>query len=128
MTAHPVLATLEVCTTCRGRDDDRPGVALLEAVRGPLAAAGIAARPVECLAVCRRPATVALTAPGHWTYVIGDVDPATDAEDLVDGAVRYARSDTGIVPWRERPACLRRGIVARVPPPATAATSEEIPS
>ncbi len=128
MTVRAVRATLAVCTTCRGTGDERPGVALLEAVRGPLAAAGIAARPVECLAVCRRPATVALTAPGRWTYVVGDVDPATDAQDLVDGVIRYAQSDTGIVPWRERPPCLRRGIVARVPPAATAAGSEEIPT
>lgn len=124
--APPSRTTLHLCVSCRGEGKASPGRALLAAVSAPLEAAGIAVCAAECLAVCRRPATVALTSPGRWTYVVGDIDPEHDAADLVDGVIRYARSDNGIVPWRERPLCLRRGVVARVPPPGTNAGPEEI--
>ena len=45
-----------------------------------LAAEGVAVQPVECLSVCKRPCTVALAAPGKWTYVVGDLDRETHFE------------------------------------------------
>jgi predicted metal-binding protein len=41
-------------------------------------------------------------------------------EDIVVGARRYAASSDGIVPWRERPLCFRKGVVSRTPPLAPA--------
>ena len=81
---------------------------------------GIALKAVECLSVCKRPCTVALAAPGKWTYVVGDLDRGLHLEDIVVGARRYAASPDGIVPWRERPLCFRRGVVSRTPPLASA--------
>jgi predicted metal-binding protein len=72
--------------------------------------------PIECLGVCRRPCTVAFSAPGKWTYVYADVDPAAGAADVLAAAGRFAASADGMVPWRERPASLRQGLIARVPP------------
>lgn len=113
-------AILHVCTTCRGDDpggvtDARPGAAL----HGALAAAplpeGVEIRPVECLSACSQGCSVALTAPGKWSYVYGRLTPA-DAADILTGAARYAAAPDGIVPWRARPAIFRKQSLARIPP------------
>lgn len=115
--------TLHVCVTCRGNDtpDDapRPGARLHRALEAALAERGepgLRLEPVECLSVCKRPCTVAVSSPGRWTYVYGDLDPDTGAETLLDGLARYAATPDGIVPWRERPAAFRKGVIARIPP------------
>ena len=116
--------TIHVCTACRRlRDDlpdgyDQPGSALAEALSLRLAdsANGITVVTAECLAVCKRPCTIALAADGKWTYLIGDLDTETHLDDIVSAAEAYAASANGIVPWKERPPCFRKGVVARVPP------------
>jgi predicted metal-binding protein len=109
-----------VCVSCRdGADaDGRPGAAFLDALRARIAARALSipVDPVECLAVCKRPTTVALAGPGKWTYVIGDLDVASHIDDLIDSAQRFAESDNGIVAWKDRPACFRKGVVSRTPP------------
>ncbi len=121
---------LMVCTTCRaaGADADapRPGAQLLAALGEAIAAdpgAGgrVVIEPVECLSVCKRPCTVSITAPGRWTYVYGDVDPAAHAGPLVAFAAQYQATADGLVPWRERPDFIRKGVVARIPPLGQAA-------
>jgi predicted metal-binding protein len=97
------------------------GPGLFEALRGRLASEpDIALKPVECLSVCKRPCTVALAAPGKWTYVVGDLTRESHLEDIVIAARRYAASPEGIVPWRERPLSFRKGVVSRTPPLAFA--------
>ena len=116
--------TIHVCTVCRrARADlpegyDQPGLALAEALAAQLAAKGsaIPVVPVECLAVCKRPCTVAFAADGKWTYLIGDLDTETHLDEIVGAAEAYAASTNGIVPWKERPQSFRKGVVARVPP------------
>ncbi|GGK47755.1 DUF1636 family protein [Salinarimonas ramus] len=119
---------LNVCTTCRDAGDpdpqaERPGAILarvLEAALAARASAGdplpIRVEPVACLSVCKRPCTLAASAPGRWTYVWGDIDPATHVEDILDGLAKYAASQDGVVPWRERPDIFKKGVVARIPP------------
>ena len=110
---------LHVCTTCRGEGDARPGrdlLAALEALVAERPRPGLRVEAAECLSVCKRPCTVAASSPGRWTYVWGDLDPATSAAALLDGVGLYAATADGIVPWRERPEILRKGVVARVPP------------
>ncbi|AMJ62629.1 DUF1636 family protein [Bosea sp. PAMC 26642] len=115
--------TIHVCTACRRvREDlaegyDQPGLDLAEALTGRLAGAeGIAVLAVECLAVCKRPCTVAFAADGKWTYLVGDLDTQTHLDDIVGAAQAYAASANGIIPWKERPLPFRKGVVARVPP------------
>jgi predicted metal-binding protein len=108
-------ATLLVCVTCKSGDDP-VGAALYEALGARLAGEAIALRPVECLSVCKRPCTVALAAPGKWTYVVGDLDRSEHLDDVVAAARRYAAAPDGLVPWRERPLPFRRGVVSRTPP------------
>jgi predicted metal-binding protein len=113
--------TAFICVTCRGAggDDERPGRVLLDAVVRRLqtrADCNVTVTAVECLSVCKRPCTIALMAPGKWTYVVGDLDPETHIDDVIAMAVGYGLTDNGIVPWRERPQSFRKGVVARIPP------------
>jgi predicted metal-binding protein len=111
-----------VCVACRretggGNGYDEPGRGLAVALADRLAAdAGISVEPVECLAVCKRPCTIALAGPGRWTYLVGDLDAARHLDEIVAAARAYHATGNGIIPWRERPAPFRAGVVARVPP------------
>jgi predicted metal-binding protein len=100
------------------------GPGLFEALSERLASEpDIALKAVECLSVCKRPCTVALGSPGKWTYVVGDLACDSHLEDIVVAARRYAASPDGIVPWRERPLCFRKGVVSRTPPLVLAETA-----
>jgi predicted metal-binding protein len=108
-------ATLLVCVTCKS-EDGPVGAALYEALCVRLACEPISLRAIECLSVCKRPCTVALAAPGKWTYVVGDLSREANIEDIVNAARRYAAAPDGLVPWRERPLPFRKGVVSRTPP------------
>ncbi len=112
-------AILHVCTTCRGVAaepvEPRPGTRLHQALEsGPLPD-GVELRAVECLSACSQGCSVALSAPGKWTYVYGRLGPE-DADDILTGAAAYAATADGLVPWRERPTIFRKQSLARVPP------------
>ena len=118
-------ATIFVCVTCRRAIEgaaeafDQPGRALAARLADEIAAKGateLKVEPVECLAVCKRPCTIALAGDNRWTYLIGDLDNAAHVEEIVQAAQAYARSENGIVPWKERPQTFRKGVIARVPP------------
>lgn len=117
------IVRILVCASCRaaGGDPDaaRPGATLAAALHAALADGahpGIAVETVECLSVCKRPCTVALTGAGRWTYVYGDLDPEAGAGTLLTFARQYRETTDGIVPWRERAEAIRKGVVARIPP------------
>jgi len=112
-----------VCASCRaaGADPDvpRPGVVLAAGLRQALHGGdhrAVTVETVECLSVCKRPCTVALTGEGRWTYIYGDLDPETGVETLLTFARQYRETADGIVPWRERAEAIRKGVVARLPP------------
>lgn len=112
-------AILTVCVTCKAGlpegDGPRPGARLHDALAADLPA-GVAIRAVECLSACEKGCAVALSAPGKWSYVYGFLDPAAHVPEILAGAAAYARSEDGIVPWRERPVIFRKQSLARVPP------------
>ena len=113
--------TVFICVTCRGNDGDaeRPGSLLFDAVTAGLggrADRGVTVRPVECLSVCKRPCTIALSATGKWTYVVGDLDHANHVDDVIAAAMLYGATEDGIIPWRDRPQSFRKGVVSRIPP------------
>ncbi|HSS84447.1 MAG TPA: DUF1636 domain-containing protein [Reyranella sp.] len=117
--------TIFVCVSCRrrlGEDDesfDQPGRGLADAIEARLQGDGqarLAVTAVDCLAVCKRPCTVAFSGADKWTYLIGDLDPESHVDEIVSAAKSFAASENGIVPWRERPASFRKGVIARVPP------------
>ena len=111
-------AMIHVCVTCRAGADltERPGVKLADALEADLAGdSNIRVERIECLSVCKRPCTVALSGRGKWTYVVADLDNGHVA-DVSAGARLYASSADGIVPWRERPLPFRKNVVSRTPP------------
>ena len=114
--------TIYVCTTCRLTGEpsepvaDRAGARLHAAL---LVAAAqtpdIAVRGVECLSVCKRPVTVGFASEGKWTYLYGDFAPDS-AKSLLEGARLFATAPDGLIPWKQRPDALKKGVVARLPP------------
>ena len=77
----------------------------------------IRAEPVECLAVCKRPCTVAFAGESKWTYVIGDLDKACERlDEIIASAQAFRRDEEWHRPWKERPACFKKGVVSRTPP------------
>jgi predicted metal-binding protein len=116
---HPVVVS--VCITCRSMaegEEIKLGPALIDALQAALAtdATAVVVRPVQCLGVCRRPTTVAVSGPDAFTFVFGDMNPETGPEAIASFVRSYRAADYGFVPWRERPEVVRRGLVARLPP------------
>jgi predicted metal-binding protein len=118
--------TILVCRTCRdsaGSDAaPRPGKLLAAATREAAAPHDIPVTEIECLGNCKRRLSAALLKSGAWSYVFGDLAVDSGA-DLVAGARLFANSVDGLLPWRGRPASLKRGLVARIPPLALIGTS-----
>ncbi len=113
--------TVFICISCtvEGSRLEKPGRDLFEAVSAAIdktTDCGVAVKPVDCLAVCKRPCTVALSGEGKWTYVVGDLNADTHTHDVVAAALSYGATANGIIPWRERPQCFRKGVISRVPP------------
>src|SRR5271167_4208331 len=110
-----MTVTLHVCITCRAgqtvpEGQPTPGSLLHQAIVGVGAPPGVTLVPVECLSACNQGCSVALSAPGRWSYVYGRLSEA-NAQDVVAGAAAYA-----IVPWRTRPEIFRKQSLARIPP------------
>jgi predicted metal-binding protein len=114
-------ATIYVCVTCRRPDDaeegPRPGLLLARATEEAAEGSGVSVCRVECLANCSRSCSAAMRCESTWTYIFGGLDPDRDAPALIDGARLLARAADGLLPWRGRPEVLKRGLIARVPPP-----------
>ena len=118
-----IAATLHVCVTCLAGEDrktvPRAGRRLYDALADAQRRQDEPPRfrivEAECLSNCNRGCSVALSGPGRWSYVYGDLNE-TSVDDLLAGASRYAATTDGLVPWRERPAIFRKGVIARVPP------------
>ena len=114
----PVIVS--VCLTCKSAQDEtvRHGPVLIERLRVALADDPVVVRPVQCLGVCKRPTTVAVSAPEGFTFVFGDLEPEAGPAAIATFARSYRAAEYGFVPWRQRPEILRRGLVARLPPAA----------
>ena len=125
---HPTLAssvkpgastTVSVCTTCRAAAGEAPTVG--EGMLAALAPAlldqtpDVMVRAVQCLGVCRRPATVAVSAPEGYTFVFGDLDVHHGVAAIAAFVSSYREADYGFVPWAARPELLRSRLVARIP-------------
>jgi predicted metal-binding protein len=115
-----MAVTLHVCITCRAGQTipdghPTPGALLRDAILGAGVPPGVTLMPIECLSACNQGCSVALSAPGRWSYVYGRLSEA-NAQDVVAGAAAYAAAPDGIVPWRTRPEIFRKQSLARIPP------------
>jgi predicted metal-binding protein len=114
--------TIHVCTTCRLGDEPlepkeaRSGARLYRELSERGVHEHFEILPIECLSVCKRPVTIGFSAPGKWSYIYGDFPPESSAETILAAAQLYADAPDGLIPWRERPDPIKRGVVARVPP------------
>lgn len=122
MTSANSDTTVFVCTTCKTQSTDvaasdqpRAGAQLLAALNDA-AGEGLAVVPVECLSNCNRSCTVAVTARGKWTFVLGTLDPALHAGDVLAFARLHQAHEAGLPVWRQRPEYIRKNTIARVPP------------
>ncbi len=122
MDNRPVL---HVCLTCRpaGAESVRPdtptgGARLHDALIARVAARNLDARvrinPVTCMANCDQGCSAAASAPGKWSYIAGHLE-AELADDLIDYALAYGESKTGVVMPSRRAPSLKDVFVARVP-------------
>ncbi len=91
------------------------GARLYAAITALPAPVGVEVVQIDCLSACNTGASVALSAPGRWSYVYGRMTPE-NAADILAGAEAYARAPDGLVPWRERPVIFRKQSLARIPP------------
>jgi len=113
----PVVVS--VCTTCKTADGGTVvGPDMFAAVQAALGEddPNVVVRPVQCLSVCKRPATVAVTSPDGYTFLFGDLQADSGTAALKSFVKSYQNSGYGLVPWRERAEVLRKGMLARVPP------------
>jgi len=124
--------TLYVCMSCcrqgttlapQGMPVD--GRRLFDAVQALLAELGEAAparaHPTLCFANCERGCSVAIGAPGKWSYLLGGLGPE-HAADLLTYASAYAEAKAGVVLPSGRPASLQQAVIARFPTHHDAAT------
>ena len=115
-----MTVTLHVCITCRAGEtpaegETTPGKRLHGAILEAGVPDGVNVVPVECLSACSQGCSVALSAPGRWSYVYGRLSDA-NAQDVIAGAAAYAAAPDGLVPWRSRPEIFRKQSLARIPP------------
>lgn len=125
--AQPEITEVIVCTTCRpvgaSRDEPAAGAALFDAVliaqlqddAGVFAQVRV--RGEACLNSCSRACSVAFQAPGKHTYLFGDLVPDDEtAQQVLMCAAQHASAKDGMLVRNERPARLRSGILAKLPP------------
>jgi predicted metal-binding protein len=113
----PVIVS--VCTTCKTADGTTVvGPDMFAAVSAAFGSddPNVVVRPVQCLSVCKRPATVAVTSADGYTFLFGDLQTDSGTQALTSFVKSYRKSGYGLVPWRERAEVLRKGMLARVPP------------
>ena len=119
---EPSKVTIRVCLTCRAEGEPlepreaRSGARLYAALSTRAGEEDPAIVGIECFSVCKRPCTLSFSAPGAWTYVYGDFRAETDPQAILAAARLYGRSPQGLIPWKERPTALKKGVVARLPP------------
>jgi predicted metal-binding protein len=126
MTQH----TLFVCTLCRFSESNQAqnetgnpasgGEQLLnhvtEAVNNSDWGDQIQVQPVRCMAVCHRSCVVAFAASQKLTFIFSGLSPQQSIPDLMQFGKQYTAHPTGNVPYGERPAAMKRGLVAVLPP------------
>ena len=127
---------LFVCTTCGSKweNGQRVGTSDGEILLQQLAAlhqtwdlaAEFPIQAVGCMSACSRSCAISFAAAGKHTYLFGDIptgNPDIPLSNILDCAKKYYQHPTGMLPWAERPAPLKQGILAKIPPLALSTTT-----
>jgi predicted metal-binding protein len=120
---------LFVCTTCGSKWEDgrrigtSEGERLLQELQALHQEWDLATefpiQAVGCMSACSRSCAISFAAAGKHTYLFGDIapqDPSIALSNILDCAEKYYQHPTGVLPWAERPAPLKQGILAKIPP------------
>jgi predicted metal-binding protein len=120
--------TLLVCTTCAGvwKEGKRVGESggekflckLQEIHKNWDLQTEFIIQPTECMSACSRACAVSFVANGKYTYLFGDLSPDLSTEEMstvLECATKYYNHPDGLLPWAERPAPLKKGVLARIP-------------
>ena len=108
---------LYICITCRKDGetlDPRPGKILYENLKRTTASKNI--KPVRCLAGCSQGCVLSLDNKHKWSYVIGNLTPNRDEEQIIEGFIEYQKTSDGKIPFSSRPEAFKKRSLARVPP------------
>ncbi len=108
---------LYICITCRKDGetlDPRPGKILYENLKRTTASKNI--KPVRCLAGCSQGCVLSLDNKHKWSYVIGNLTPNKDEEQIIEGFIEYQKTSDGKIPFSSRPEAFKKRSLARVPP------------
>jgi predicted metal-binding protein len=78
-------------------------------------------QPVKCMGVCHRECTIALSCPGKFSYIFGDLhtdetEVETTATAILHYASQYHDRQDGAVAFGDRDPLFKNGSVARIPP------------
>src|SRR5207247_4836738 len=78
---------VSVCITCKTADGGGTvvGPDMFVSVRRAFGESdqNVQVRPVQCLSVCKRPATIAVSSSNGYTFLFGDLQPESGAAALV---------------------------------------------
>jgi predicted metal-binding protein len=131
---------LFVCTTCGSKweNGQRVGTSQGERLLEELEllhqnwdlAAEFPIQAVGCMSACSRSCAISFAAAGKHTYLFGDIpptDPSIPLSNILDCAAKYYQHPTGVLPWAERPAPLKQGILAKIPPLTLPVTAHATP-
>ncbi|MCG8368457.1 MAG: DUF1636 domain-containing protein [Pseudanabaenales cyanobacterium] len=118
--------TLFICTSCAFASDQREHLgqrggyhlwqSLLKCQQQGQLPPTFRVQPVECLSACNRFCAIAIASPEKTTLMFGDLPALDSATAIVQLAIQYATSGDGVIPRRDRPTLLQKGILARIPP------------
>jgi len=127
--ASPPRPRLAVCVTCKAGQEVadgevRAGKRFFDALDALCAKgeAPVDLLPVECLSLCERGCSAAISLDGKWSYLLAGLSEDV-AEDVLTYARSYAMSKTGLVLPSKRPAALAAMVAGRMPPASPAADS-----
>ncbi len=118
--------TIHVCASCQTRDAVRRsageagGAALLAAIAARLRDTPLGPSfdivPQACLGPCGAGVRLAVTGEGRWGWLFQGLDPAVDLEAFMMFLDSWRHSPDGVLAKAERPPCLLRKTVGRLPP------------
>lgn len=118
--------TLFVCTSCnfaagqREYQGQRGGFHLWQNLRlaqqQKQLSLTVTVQPVECFSACNRFCVVAIASPQKTTLMFGDLPALDSAAAIAQLANQYVASGDGVIPRKDRPVLLQKGILARIPP------------
>lgn len=97
------------------------GSALLDAIVSKVSAHGLdntfEFRPVACLGNCKHRCRMSVVGQGRWTWIVGDIHPVRDGDDIVEFLQAWLKADKGLIPKLCRSPWLVEKSLGRVPPP-----------